>query len=116
MSKSKHFFLQRIGQLENMVILFIYHDNLSLQQAIDRMLKLINKHYEICLAAASRLPVTGNAKLNTDIRTYVVGCQDIAVGTAYWSYNCERYFDSTQLNEAREVLLTMNYEGTLDDV
>ena len=94
-----------------MVILFMHHDNLNLQQAIDKMLNLIREHYETCLAAEARLPVTGSAELDASIHTYVVGCQDLAVGTAYWSYNCERYFRFTQLTEAREVLLTMNYEG-----
>jgi hypothetical protein len=93
-----------------MVILFIYHDNLNLQQAIDKMLFLIHEHYEICVAAEARLPRTNDAQLNADIHTYVVGCQDLAVGTAYWSYNCERYFKFSQMNERREVLLIMNNE------
>jgi hypothetical protein len=90
----------------------MYHDNLSLQQAIYKMLSLIREHYEICVAAEARLPHTKDAKLNADIHTYVVGCQDLAVGTAYWSYNCERYFKFSQVNERREVLLIMNNEGT----
>ena len=75
------------------------------------MLQLIREHYEICVAAEARLPVTGNAKLDADIHTYVVGCQDLAIGTAYWSYNCERYFRFAQVTERREVLLTMDYQG-----
>ncbi len=67
-----------------MVILFMHHYNLDLQQAIDKMLDLIREHYEICVAAEARLPVTGDPKLDADIHTYVVGCQDLAVGTAYW--------------------------------
>jgi hypothetical protein len=59
-------------------------DKLSLQAAIDKVLGLIREHYEICTAAERRLPLTGDKKTDADIWEYVVGCRDLAIGTAYW--------------------------------
>jgi hypothetical protein len=67
-----------------MVILLMDHYDLSLEHALSRMLDLIREHYEICSAAEKRLPITGNAELDADVRTYVIGCRDLAMGTAYW--------------------------------
>ncbi|KFZ07596.1 hypothetical protein V501_06304 [Pseudogymnoascus sp. VKM F-4519 (FW-2642)] len=100
----------RVGQLENLVILFMNEYNLNLQLAVDKVLSLIREHYDICTAAEARLPFTGNKKLDGDILEYVQGCKDLAVGTAYWSYHCERYFKKTQVNKRREVLLDLSYE------
>ncbi|QGA20885.1 hypothetical protein EYB26_008595 [Talaromyces marneffei] len=98
----------RVGQLENMVILYMYHEGLTLEEALDVMLDLIREHYVLCTAAEQRIPKTGNLKLDADVQTYIVGCRDLAIGTAYWSYNCERYFKFHQINEKREVLLDMS--------
>lgn len=76
--------LQRVGQFENMVILFMHHYDLNLEQALECMLDLIRKHYEICSEAEKRLPVTGDPQLDANIKTYVVGCRDLAIGTAFW--------------------------------
>lgn len=70
--------------MENMVILFMHRYDISLKQAIELMLDLIREHYIICCEAEKRLPVTGDAKLDADIETYVTGAKDLAVGTAYW--------------------------------
>jgi hypothetical protein len=75
---------QRVGQFENMVILFMHHYDLNLEQALECMLDLIRKHYEICSEAEKRLPVTGDPQLDANIKTYVVGCRDLAIGTAFW--------------------------------
>lgn len=76
--------MKRVGQLENLVILFMNEYNLNLQLAVDKVLSLIREHYDICTAAEARLPFTGNGKLDADILEYVQGCKDLAVGTAYW--------------------------------
>ncbi|KAI1334097.1 terpene synthase [Xylariaceae sp. FL0016] len=100
----------RVSQLENLVLLFMNKDKLSLQGAVDKVLDLIRDHYRICVAAEERLPWSEtDDKLNADIREYVRGCQRLATGTAYWSYYCERYFKSSQVNEQREVLLDLSY-------
>ena len=70
-----------------MVILFMYHEGLTLEEALDVMLDLIRKHYDLCTAAEKRVPRTGDAKLDADIHTYIVGCRDLAIGTAYWRYD-----------------------------
>lgn len=77
-------YAQRVGQLENMVILYMYHEGITLEEALGKMLDLIRKHYDICTAAEQRVPKTGDAKLDADVQTYIVGCRDLAIGTAYW--------------------------------
>ncbi|CAJ2505362.1 Uu.00g127560.m01.CDS01 [Anthostomella pinea] len=101
----------RVSQLENLCLLFMNTYNMSLQAAIDQVLYLIRERYAICIAAEERLPWSKDDEaLNANIREYVRGCQRLATGTAYWSYYCERYFMSTQVNEKREVLLNLSYE------
>ena len=71
-------------QFENTVILFMHHYDLNLEQALELMLDLIRKHYEIFSEAEKRLPVTGNPQLDANIKTYAVGCRDLAIGAAFW--------------------------------
>ncbi|KAI0390734.1 terpene synthase [Xylariaceae sp. FL0594] len=98
----------RVSQLENLVLLFMNADNLSVQAAVDKVLGLIREHYAICVAAEERLPWSEtDEQFNEDIREYVRGCHRLATGTAYWSYYCERYFKSTQVSEKRELLLDL---------
>ncbi|KAI1353791.1 terpene synthase [Xylaria sp. FL0043] len=100
----------RVSQLENIVLLFMNTDNLSLQGAVDKVLDLIREHYAICVAAEERLPWSKtDHKLNADIREYIMGCHRLATGTAYWSYYSERYLAKSQVNEKREVLLDLSY-------
>ncbi|KAI1809372.1 terpene synthase [Poronia punctata] len=100
----------RVSQLENLVLLFMNTYDLSLQNAVDKVLDLIREHYQICVAAEERLPWSeSDDKFNADLREYIRGCQRLATGTAYWSYYCERYFESTQVNEKREVMLDLSH-------
>ncbi|KAI1310572.1 terpene synthase [Xylaria venustula] len=100
----------RVSQLENIVLLFMNSENLSLKGAVDKVLDLIREHYAICVAAEERLPWSEtDQKLNADINEYIKGCHRLATGTAYWSYYSRRYLDSSQVNENREVLLDLSY-------
>lgn len=76
---------QRVSQLENLVLLFMNTYNLSVHEAVDKILGLIREHYQICVEAEARLPWNKeDEKLNTDIRGYIRGCQRLATGTACW--------------------------------
>ncbi|KAI0540304.1 terpene synthase [Xylaria digitata] len=100
----------RVSQLENIVPLFMNMYNLSLHGAVDKTLDLIREHYALCVAAEERLPWSKtDEKFNENIREYIRGCHRLATGTAYWSYNCNRYFKISQVNEKREVLLDLSY-------
>ncbi|KAF3070170.1 Presilphiperfolan-8-beta-ol synthase [Trichoderma lentiforme] len=101
----------RVSQLENLCFLFMNANNLSIEEAIDKVLGVLKEHYEICVAAEARLPWSKtDEKFNEDLREYVRGCQRLATGTACWSYNCERYFKLSQLNDKRELLLDYSYQ------
>lgn len=76
---------QRVSQLENLCFLFVNANNLSIEEAIDKVLGILKEHYEICVAAEARLPWSKtDEKFNEDLREYVRGCQRLATGTACW--------------------------------
>ncbi|KAL7941420.1 terpene synthase [Trichoderma barbatum] len=101
----------RDSQLENLCFLFMNTYNISIEESIDKVLGLLKEHYEICVAAEARLPWSKtDEQLNESIREYVRGANRLATGTACWSYNCERYFKLSQLNEKRELLLDLSYQ------
>ena len=86
-NNSNHYFVkQRVGQLENKVILYMYHERLTLEEALDVMLDLIREHYDLCTAAEQRVPKTGDAQLDANVQTYIVGCRD-----SYGSNAISRY-------------------------
>ncbi|KAH8895628.1 terpene synthase [Thozetella sp. PMI_491] len=101
----------QVLQLENLVILFMNNYDLSVQEAVNKILDLIQEHYEICTKAETRLPWSkSDEKLNDDIREYVRGCHRLVTGTASWSYRCERYFKNSQVNSKQKVLLDLSFQ------
>ncbi|POS74170.1 pentalenene synthase [Diaporthe helianthi] len=71
LSVQKEFFLtsvQRVGQLENMVLLIMNAENASLHEAVSRIISLIRKHYAVCEDAVARLPWTDDEVVNEHIR------------------------------------------------
>jgi hypothetical protein len=91
--------VQRVGQLENMVLLIMNVENTSVHEAIARIISLIRKHYAACEDAVARLPWTDDEVVNEHIREYVRGCRRLATGTGHWAYLCTRYFDKSQLDD-----------------
>ncbi|KAM0451570.1 hypothetical protein ACHAPV_009909 [Trichoderma viride] len=99
----------RVSQLENLCLLFMNTYDISIEKSIHKVLGLLEDHYKICIEAEARLPwSTTDEKLNNNIREYIRGCQRLATGTACWSYNCERYFKLSQLNDQQELLLDLS--------
>lgn len=91
--------VQRVGQLENLVLLIMNAENASVHEAVSRVMSLIKKHYAACEDAVARLPWTDDEAVNEQIREYVRGCRRLATGTGHWAYLCTRYFDKAQLDE-----------------
>ncbi|KAK8112446.1 hypothetical protein PG984_012972 [Apiospora sp. TS-2023a] len=88
----------RDGQLENLCLLFVNSENITIHAAIDKVKALITQHYRSCESAIARLPWTADEQVNEHIRQYVRCCQRVATGTAQWSYMCTRYFQRAQLD------------------
>ncbi|KAG8162307.1 hypothetical protein KVR01_008072 [Diaporthe batatas] len=65
--------VQRVGQLENMVLLIMNAENASVHEAVSRIISLIRKHYAACEDAVARLPWTDDEVVNEHIREYVLG-------------------------------------------
>ncbi|TLD19071.1 hypothetical protein PspLS_09812 [Pyricularia sp. CBS 133598] len=88
----------RAGQYENLCLLLVNHDNISITQAVAQVISLIKKHYNACEDAVARLPFTEDEHLNKNICEYVRGCRRLATGTGHWAYLVTRYFDQSQLD------------------
>jgi hypothetical protein len=94
--------------MENMAFLLVNSENISINEAIARLVSLIRKHYAICEAAVLRLPWTDDEVMNENIREYVRGCRRLATGTGHWAYMVTRYFQPTQLNSKWELTFTLD--------
>ncbi|KAH0420493.1 terpene cyclase [Colletotrichum camelliae] len=101
----------RVGQLENMVLLFMNAENVSVHESVHKIISLIRKHYAACEDAVARLPWTDDEVANEHIREYVRGCRRLATGTGHWAYLCTRYFDKTQLDEKWGLVLNLEASG-----
>ncbi|KAF4807973.1 Presilphiperfolan-8-beta-ol synthase [Colletotrichum siamense] len=101
-----------VGQLENMVLLFMNTENISVHESVHRIISLIRKHYAACEDAMARLPWTDDEVANEHIREYVRGCRRLATGTGHWAYLCTRYFDETQLDEKWGLVLNFEAPGS----
>ncbi|KAK8859080.1 terpene synthase [Apiospora arundinis] len=88
----------RAGQLENLCLLFVNAESITIHAAISKVKALIRKRYRSCEDAIARLPWSDDEQVNDNIRQYVQCCQRIATGTAQWSYMCTRYFQRAQLS------------------
>ncbi|KAK8078764.1 hypothetical protein PG994_002571 [Apiospora phragmitis] len=98
----------RAGQLENLCLLFVHAEDISIHAALAKVQALIRKHYRSCKAAVARLPWTDDdEQTNEHVRRYVQCCRRIASGTAQWSYVCTRYFGRAQLGEKWEMVATL---------
>ncbi|CAI0641460.1 unnamed protein product [Colletotrichum noveboracense] len=100
-----------VGQLENMVLLFMNTENISVHESVHRIISLIRKHYAACEDVVARLPWTDDEVANEHIREYVRGCRRLATGTGHWAYLCTRYFDETQLDETWGLVLNFEAPG-----
>ena len=82
-------------------------EQISINEAVERVMGLIRKHYSICEDAVARLPWTANEDVNNNIREYVSGCRRLATATGQWSYLVTRYFDQSQLDKKWELEFTL---------
>ena len=91
-----------------MCLLMVHHENLSITEAVARVIGLIRKHYAACEAAVARLPWTDDEGFNEKIREFVRGCRRIATGTGHWAYLNHRYFKPSQLNDKWGLTFTLD--------
>ncbi|KAK7995620.1 hypothetical protein PG990_014393 [Apiospora arundinis] len=87
----------RAGQLENLCLLFVNAENITIHAAIAKVKALIRRHYRSCEDAIARLSWSDDEQ----------SCQRIATGTAQWSYMCTRYFQRAQLSDKWHMTATL---------
>ncbi|TFY74596.1 hypothetical protein EWM64_g9415 [Hericium alpestre] len=75
----------------NMVAIFMQHDGLSLQEAIDRVGELCKDTIDGFVENQARLPSWG-PEVDAMVQGYVRGLQDWIVGSLHWSFMTTRYF------------------------
>ncbi|KAH9951865.1 terpenoid synthase [Amylocystis lapponica] len=82
---------QTRGEYFNLVVNFMQHQNLSLQEALDLIGKLYKENIDVFIENAAQLPSWG-PEIDRDVDRYVQGLRDWIIGCLHWSFDSKRYF------------------------
>jgi alpha-muurolene/germacrene-A/gamma-muurolene synthase len=82
---------QARGDTHNMIFVFMVHDGLTLQQAVDRVGDMCQQTIETFVENRARVPSWGES-IDKDVKLYVDGMQDWISGSLHWSFMTKRYF------------------------
>ncbi|KAI9460024.1 isoprenoid synthase domain-containing protein [Russula earlei] len=82
---------QSRGDTHNMVCVFMIHDGLGLQQAVDRIGEMCKQTIDAFVRNRERVPSWGD-RVDEDVKLYVNGLQEWIVGSLHWSFMTTRYF------------------------
>jgi hypothetical protein len=83
---------QSRGDTHNMICVFMIHDGLSLQQAVDRVGEMCKQTIDAFIENQTQVPSWGDG-VDRDVGLYVNGLQEWIVGSLHWSFMTTRYFD-----------------------
>ena len=74
-----------------MVCVFMTHDGLSLQEAVDRVGEVYKQALDSFIENQKRVPSWGDS-IDKDIKLYINGMQEWVIGSINWSFVTMRYF------------------------
>ena len=74
-----------------MVCVFMTHDGLSLQEAVDRVGEVYKQALDSFIENQKRVPSWGD-NIDKDVKLYINGLQEWIVGSIHWSFVTKRYF------------------------
>jgi len=74
-----------------MICVFMTHDGLSLQQAVDRIGEMCKQTLDAFIENQTRVPSWGDG-IDRAVKLYVDGLQNWIVGSFHWSFMTKRYF------------------------
>ena len=74
-----------------MICIFMIHDGLSLQQAVDRVGEMCKQTIDSFIENQKQIPSWG-VSIDRDVKLYVRGLQEWIVGSLHWSFMTKRYF------------------------
>ncbi|KAJ5478807.1 Presilphiperfolan-8-beta-ol synthase [Penicillium desertorum] len=72
------------------LIMLLKEQGLFMQQAVDEIGHLLNVRYKRWYAALANMPILGE-KSDRQVLKFVELCQNVAVGSLYWSFRTGRY-------------------------
>ncbi|KAH9966533.1 isoprenoid synthase domain-containing protein [Russula dissimulans] len=103
---------QSRGDTHNMICVFMIHDGLSLQQAVDRVGEMCKQTIDAFIENQARVPSWGEC-VDRDVKLYVNGLQEWIVGSLHWSFMTTRYFgDDGGLVRATRIVDLVSPEDT----
>ena len=104
---------QSRGDTHNMICVYMIHDGLSLQQAVDRVGEMCKRTIEMFVENQARIPSWGD-DIDAAVKLYVHGLREWIVGSLHWSFVTTRYFGNNGgLVRATRIvdLLTLEEDG-----
>src|SRR5258708_7917359 len=76
-----------------MICVYMIHDGLSLQQAVDRVGAMCKRTIEMFVENQARIPSWGD-DIDGAVGLYVHGLREWIVGSLHWSFVTTRYFSN----------------------
>ncbi|KDQ52301.1 hypothetical protein JAAARDRAFT_487951 [Jaapia argillacea MUCL 33604] len=93
------------NQVDNLIPLLVYHENLSVQEAVLRACALVQEAHSAFMDAERRLPLT--AASDDQLQLLVRGCKDMATGMVHWSYLSARYYGENPVREGYKTFVQL---------
>lgn len=81
-------------EVDSIIPLFVYHEGLTAQQAVDKAVGMISQSYDDFEAAADRLRLAAKAEsvqVQSDVDILIGGAMDVLVGNYVWTADSPRY-------------------------
>lgn len=84
-----------------MVIIVMNEKRVGVQEALNITAAWYRQHARKFMNSMADLPVSGDAKIDDDLRTYVRGLAEWVTGNFEWCYETERYWGRKLDDETR---------------
>jgi 5-epi-alpha-selinene synthase len=89
------------GEVHNIITVMLYNEDITVQEAADRVVGMLEQSYKDFLEAAQLLrdTISGeHAQLRADVDTLVDACKDMMVGNMMWTLHAPRYISREAFN------------------
>ncbi|ETR98646.1 terpenoid synthase [Trichoderma reesei RUT C-30] len=90
----------------NNLVTILKAQNLSDQEAMDKIGRMLDACYESWYNAMDELPVWG-AGIDQEVRRYLVVCRNVGLGNLHWSFRSGRYFGTSGEEVRKTRILTL---------
>ncbi|KAL6883036.1 isoprenoid synthase domain-containing protein [Trichoderma longibrachiatum] len=90
----------------NNLVTILKAQNLSDQEAMDKIGTMLDACYETWYSALGELPVWG-AETDQEVRRYLDACRNVGLGNLHWSFRSGRYFGASGEEVRKTRILTL---------